>query len=122
MSVALYGLANCDTCRKARRLLESEGVDVEFYDLRKDKSDSEGRLDPELAAYFFANADWQVLLNKRSTSWRQLAEDERAHLDASSAQALCIKHPTLLKRPLLDTGEQLVVGLDKDAYARLAHS
>jgi arsenate reductase-like glutaredoxin family protein len=55
-------------------------------------------------------------LNRRSTSWRQLDEEKKASIDANSARRLILAHPTLLKRPLLDTGEEIRVGYRDGDY------
>lgn len=120
MPATLYGLNNCDTCRKARRLLDSLGVDYAFVDLRAEASDSDGKLDKTLVDWFFDHAQWDTLINRRSTTWGQLDQQQRDTLNADSARSLAITYPTLLKRPLLVTGEQLLVGFDQHAYEQLA--
>lgn len=120
MPATLYGLNNCDTCRKARRLLDSLGVDYAFVDLRAEASDSDGKLDKALVDWLFDHAQWDTLINRRSTTWRQLDQQQRDTLNADSARSLAITYPTLLKRPLLVTGELLLVGFDQHAYEQLA--
>ncbi|WP_136068992.1 Spx/MgsR family RNA polymerase-binding regulatory protein [Modicisalibacter radicis] len=112
----LYGINNCDSCRKARKALEAQGIDYRYHDLRDDG------LDRERLAHFLTLADLATLLNTRSTTWRNLdADDQRAaRSDAEHATALILAQPTLLKRPLLDTGERLLVGAPRDGYAGLA--
>ncbi|WP_027349477.1 ArsC/Spx/MgsR family protein [Halotalea alkalilenta] len=119
MSITLYGLSNCDSCRKARRALDQGGVTHRFIDLRADASDADGRLDATLVERFFACADWETLLNRRSTTWRNLDPEQRDGLDEARARRLVGDHPTLLKRPLLDTGNELIIGFDAEAYDRL---
>ncbi|MGJ8514343.1 Spx/MgsR family RNA polymerase-binding regulatory protein [Carnimonas bestiolae] len=120
MTATLYGLNTCDTCRKARRFLDSLGVDYTFVDLRAEATDSDGKLDKTLADWFFDHASWDTLINRRSTTWRQLDQQQRDSLDADSARSLAISHPTLLKRPLLVAGKQLLVGFDQHAYEQFA--
>lgn len=111
----LYGINNCDSCRKARKALDAQGIDYRYHDLRDDG------LDRERLTRFLAMDDLATLLNTRSTTWRGLdaAEQQAARSDAEHASALILAQPTLLKRPLLDTGERLLVGLPRDGYAGL---
>ncbi|WP_414500922.1 Spx/MgsR family RNA polymerase-binding regulatory protein [Zymobacter sp. IVIA_12111.31 C1] len=116
----LYGLKQCDSCRKARRLLDELGVTYRFIDLRADATDAEGLLDSALLAHFMATVPWETLLNRRSTTWRQLDAADREALDADKARALLRQHPTLLKRPLLVTDSDVIVGIDDARYSALA--
>ncbi|GAB2780736.1 ArsC family reductase [Halomonas shantousis] len=111
--VILYGIKTCDTCRKARKALETHGVPYRYHDLREDGLDA-ARLDG-----FLTRADWQSLLNTRSQTWRGLPDEERQALDAERARALLLAHPTLIKRPVLDTGDALIVGFKNETYAAL---
>lgn len=110
----LYGLTNCDRCRRARRDLEAHGHSVEMIDLRR-LADS-GALDDDLLHRFLTHVEWTTLLNRRSTTWRQLDDVTRADLDQARACALIKSHPSLIQRPVLDTGEQVLVGADVDTY------
>ncbi|WP_019626434.1 arsenate reductase [Thioalkalivibrio sp. ALJT] len=114
--VTLYGIANCDTVRKARRALDAAGVNVRFVDLRKDG------LDPVRLQRWVEVAGWEALVNRRGTTWRQLPEDERAGMDEGRAFALMQAHPTLIKRPVIEhgaNGEALEVGWNATIAARL---
>ena len=99
--LTLYGIPNCDTCRKARSFLEQEGVDYRFHDLREDG------LDRAMVERWVAAAGLDALLNRRSTTWRQLPAGDRDQLTESAAIELMLAHPTLVKRP---------VGFDADVY------
>lgn len=114
--ITLYGIKSCDTCRKARKTLDAQGTPYRYHDLR------EAGLDDELLEHFIDQAGLQALLNTRSTTWRALdgAERQAAKNDAAHAHALMLAQPTLIKRPLLDTGEHLIVGFHADDYAALA--
>lgn len=116
----LYGLKQCDSCRKARRLLDELGVTYHFVDLRADATDAQGALDGTLLDYFLTAVPWEILLNRRSTTWRQLDAAEREALGEDKARALLRQHPTLLKRPLLVTESDVIVGIDTARYAAFA--
>jgi len=111
--IVIYGLRNCDSCRKALALVEAAGVACRFHDLRADGLPA-GRL-----AAWLACVGWEALLNRRSTTWRTLPEAEKAGLDATVARRLMERHPTLIKRPVIETGEDLIVGLAPPQQADL---
>lgn len=107
----LYGLPGCDACRRARAWLEARGAAYRFHDLRADG------LDSALLTRACTALGWETVLNRRSTTWRALPADEREVSDCAGAVALIARHPTLLKRPLLDTGTALLAGFDATAWA-----
>ncbi|MYE01900.1 MAG: arsenate reductase [Alphaproteobacteria bacterium] len=101
--LTVYGLKSCDACRKARKALgESEH---RFHDLREDG------LDGAMLDRWIDALGWEALLNRRSTTWRSLDEADRAGLDAGRARGLMLAHPTLVKRPVIDDGGAVRVGL-----------
>ena len=102
--IVVYGLKNCDTCRKALRWLEAEGVECRFHDLRSD-----GLAGGELAKWIEA-LGWEALLNRRSTTWRNIADADKTGLDAATAETLMLANPALIKRPVFDVGELVLVG------------
>lgn len=111
--VTLYGIKNCDTIKKARAWLEAAGVAYAFHDYKKDG------LSAELLDSFLAELSWEDLLNKRGTTWRALPYDVKAGIDAASAKALMLDNPSIIKRPLLDTGSRKVLGFSADEYTAL---
>ena len=100
----LYGIKNCDTVKKARKWLDENGIAYRLHDFRSDG------LTPEQLAHFAAHADWNKLLNRGSTSWRQLSDEQKADLTQDKALQLMLETPTLIKRPVLDTGDQIIIG------------
>jgi Spx/MgsR family transcriptional regulator len=104
----LYGLKNCDTCRKAAAWLEAQGKTFRFHDFRKDG------LDEALLERLESTVGWETLLNRRSATWRALPEEERAALDRDQAMRLMLRYPALLKRPLLEEGERIWVGFQPE--------
>jgi Spx/MgsR family transcriptional regulator len=111
--MVIYGLKNCDSCRKALKLAAEAGVAHRFHDLRTDGLPP-GRLQRWLAA-----AGWEALVNRRSTTWRGLPEAERAAAGPGGAAALLERHPTLIKRPIIEAGDKLIVGLAPSLQAEL---
>jgi Spx/MgsR family transcriptional regulator len=111
--ITLYGIKNCDTVKKARKWLEDRGIEYTFHDFREDG------LSEELVRGWLAEMDWQELVNRRSTSWKTLDAETRDTMDRDSALVEIIRHPTLIKRPLLDTGKQRFVGFSAETYQRI---
>ncbi|MEE2566234.1 ArsC/Spx/MgsR family protein [Hyphobacterium marinum] len=108
----LYGLKNCDTCKKAMKALDAGGVDYTFVDIR-----AEADL-KTLAPRWIAAVGANSLVNTRSTTWRGLSEAERARAETDPA-GLLAEHPTLVKRPVIETGDTVFVGWTKDVQAAL---
>ncbi len=104
----IYGLKNCDTCRKAVKELTAAGREVALIDIRATPLDAETR------ARFLA-AFGEALVNRRSTTWRGLSEEDRA----APPEALLAAHPALMKRPVIDTGQVLYLGWDATVQAAL---
>ncbi|HEY9535988.1 MAG TPA: ArsC/Spx/MgsR family protein [Kiloniellaceae bacterium] len=102
--IVVYGLKNCDSCREALSLLKAGDAAHRFHDLRADGLPT-GRL-----AHWLGRVGWEVLLNRRSTTWRQLPEAEKVGVDAAAAARLLERHPTLIKRPVIEAGGTLLVG------------
>ena len=108
----LHGIVNCDTVRKARAWLDARGIAYEWVDFRKSPPSS-----GDLARWSRA-VGWETLLNRRGTTWRALDEATKATAtDAASAIALMQARPTLIKRPVLEAGPDVVVGFAPDDYA-----
>ncbi len=111
--ITVYGIPNCDTCRKARRWLDDRGADYRFHDFRKDG------LERATVAAWLAELGADVLVNRRGTTWRQLPEQDRARLETDAADLL-VAHPTLIKRPVIDLGGRRQVGFAAAQMAVLA--
>jgi len=110
MTITLYGIPNCDTVKKARNWLREQGIEYTFHDFRKD-----GLTASQLQSWM-QRADWQRLLNTRGTTWRKLPESDRAEPNADKAKALMLAQPSLIKRPVVETGKDLLIGFDVTAW------
>ena len=108
-SVAVFGIPNCDTVKKARAWLTGHGVSYVFHDFKKQGVPS------ELLPQWIAAVGWELLLNRKGTTWRKLDEDSRAAVvDAPSAIALMLAHPSVIKRPVVAwPKDQITVGFDE---------
>lgn len=109
----LYGIPNCDTVKKARTWLDAHGLEYTFHDYKKQGIDAT-TLQRWSKALGYAN-----LLNQRGTTWRKLAEAERDISSEAAAIALMQAQPSVIKRPMLDTGARLLQGFSENSYRSL---
>ena len=109
----LYGIKNCDTVKKARKWLDEHNVEYHFHDVREDG------LEPATVDAWITELGWETVVNKRSTTWKALAEDLRSSMDAKSAATAILASPTLVKRPVLDTGSLRTVGFSAGNYSNI---
>ncbi|MEF8725119.1 MAG: ArsC family reductase [Candidatus Accumulibacter phosphatis] len=107
----IFGIRNCDTMKKAFTWLNDHGLAFEFVDYRQQEISAD-----QLAAWS-QRCGWKLLLNTRGTTWRKLAEEQRRNIDESRALRLMAAHPSLIKRPVIDCGDQLLVGFNSQRYA-----
>ena len=108
--VTLYGISNCDTVKKARAWLQNHDIEFRFHDFRKD-----GLSQAKLKSWM-SNIEWETLLNKRGTTWRQLDETNKENINKSRAIKLMIEQPTLIKRPVMEFQQSVFVGFKPDIY------
>ena len=113
-AVLVFGLKNCDSCRKALKWMAAEGIDHSFHDLRADGLESDA-LDRWIAA-----AGWETLLNRKSTTWRGLSDGDKAAVDEAAARRLMLANPTLVKRPVIEVGRHVHVGFGPAVQAALS--
>ncbi|MER8384619.1 ArsC family reductase [Mesorhizobium sp. M0166] len=110
MTITMYGITNCDTVKKARVWLASHDVAYRFHDYRADG------LDADRLNGWSGKVGWEILLNKASTTFRELLEEDRLGLDEKKAKALMLAKPTMIKRPVLELGDRILVGFKPDVY------
>jgi arsenate reductase (glutaredoxin) len=117
MMITLYGIPNCDTVKKARAWLAAQGIAYTFYDYKKQGVPA-AKLDG-----WIAQLGWQKLINRQGTTWRKLDADTQAQVvDETSAKALMQAHPSLIKRPILESDHGLQLGFDANHWQVLLAS
>ena len=110
LTITMYGITNCDTIKKARAWLESHDVAYRFHDYRAEGLEAD-RLDS-----WSGKVGWEILLNRASTTFRELSDKDKLSLDEEKAKALMLAKPTMIKRPVLELGDRILVGFKPDVY------
>jgi arsenate reductase len=108
----IYGIKNCDTMKKARAWLDTHGVAYDFHDYKT------AGIEPERVEAWAKEVGWGTLLNRSGTTFRKLADREKTALDEKKAIALMAALPTLIKRPVLDLGDRIIVGFKPEIYGK----
>lgn len=108
--IRLYGIANCDTIKKARAWLDAHSVAYHFHDYKK------AGIDGATLERWSDAVGWEILLNRAGTTFRKLSDADRADLDRDKAIALMVAQPSMIKRPVLDRDGVLTVGFAPDRY------
>ena len=113
MKTVIYGIRNCDTMKKARAWLEAHGVQHEFHDY-KTSGIERARLQE-----WIDKVGWEVLLNRAGTTFRKLPDSRKTELSQVKALELMLEAPSMIKRPVLEHGKELVIGFNADKYSAL---
>ena len=113
--IDLYGIRNCDTVKKARAWLDDHGAAYRFHDFKKEPPSAD-----QLSGW--ANAvGWELLINRRGSTFRGLDEADKADLDEAKALRLMATHPSLIKRPVIEHDGAVAVGWSDAIRATLAN-
>lgn len=111
--ITVYGIKNCDSVKKARKWLQEKGHDHQFVDLRVEDIDSD-TLD-----LWIKQVGWEVILNKRGTTWRNLDAETQKSINEGNVIDLLQTNPTLIKRPVLDVNGIISVGFTSESYEQI---
>jgi len=111
--VTLYGIANCDTIKKARDWLGEHRIEFEFHDYRKQG------LDKSLLQSMESALGWEAMLNRRGTTWRGLPAPVRQGMDRATALEVMLEIPAIIKRPILSRNDRLFVGFSDHQYQEI---
>lgn len=109
----LYGIKNCDKVKQARKFLDSHEFEYRFHDIRVDG------LNENLLMAWVEKISWETLVNTRSKTWHNLTPSEKQGLNQAQAIHLICQYPTLMKRPVLNVDDKLIVGFDEEQYKEI---
>jgi Spx/MgsR family transcriptional regulator len=112
MAITVYGIKNCDTMKKARAWLDSRGVAYAFHDYKAEGIDR-GTLEG-----WVKMVGWEVLLNRAGTTFRKLPDADKDGISEKKAIALMLAQPSMIKRPVVESGGKLIVGFKPEIYEK----
>jgi len=112
VAITLYGIKACDTMKKARTWLDSHGLRYEFHDYKA------SGIDAASLARWSKQVGWETLLNRNGTTFRKLPEAQKTDLNERKALELMRAQPSMIKRPVLETGARIFVGFKPEIYAQ----
>lgn len=112
--IKVYGIANCDTVKKARAWFAAQGVEPQWHDFKK-----AGVPEAELGRWMRA-VGWEKLVNRQGTTWRKLSDADKARVvDEPSARALMLEQNSVIKRPVVQWRDgSVTVGFDEADFGR----
>lgn len=111
MTTTIYGIKACDTMKKARGWLDEKGVAYAFHDYKS------AGIDAKTLDGWAKKVGWEKLLNRAGTTFRKLPDADKADINEAKAMALMLAHPSMIKRPVLEHGRDLIVGFKPEDYA-----
>lgn len=109
--ITIHGIRNCDTMKKARTWLDRHGIEYDFHDYRT------AGIDRATLEEWAGQVGWETLLNRAGTTFRKLPDADRTNLTDRKAIALMLAQPSMIRRPVLRVGDQLIVGFKPETYA-----
>jgi len=109
----MYGISNCDTIKKARRWLDENNVEYQFHNYKT------AGIEAEMLTQWVNQLGWEILLNKRGTTWRKLSDEQKSDIDNDKAIALMCEHTSMIKRPVLVYGNHIEAGFSDKRYKDL---
>ncbi|MFG1241505.1 ArsC family reductase [Xanthobacter sp. V7C-4] len=111
MATTIYGIKACETMKKARGWLEAHGVDHAFHDYKT------AGIERKTLEGWVKKVGWEKLLNRAGTTFRKLPDADKEGIDEAKAISLMLEKPSMIKRPVLETGRDLLVGFKPEEYA-----
>lgn len=110
MQLKIYGIKNCNTMKKTFEFLESEGIEYEFIDYKKQAPDA------ALLVKFADKVGFETLINKRGTTYRKLDDADKEKLESEkSALAMLAEKSSMIKRPIIELPNgDLILGFEPE--------
>ncbi|UVO49789.1 ArsC family reductase [Sphingomonas sp. SUN019] len=109
----LYGIPNCDTVKKARAWLAEHEVAYTFHDYKK------AGVDEDELRRWVDTLGWEKLLNRQGMTFRKLPDEDKTDVDTDKAIRLMLAHPSAIRRPVIVSGDAIIVGFDPARYLDL---
>ena len=107
----VYGIKNCNTVKKAIDWLTEQKIDFTFHDYKKEPAQNSKLKEWQKLV------SWEILLNKKGTTWKKLSPEEQATvIDDNSAREVLLKNNSMIKRPIIEYNNEIIVGFDETIY------
>lgn len=103
----VFGIKNCDTIKKTKKYLEAKQIDFNFHDYRTDG------IDTQWLENVFTQLDWEKVLNKRGTTYRQLSDEAKAAISRETVAEVLAEHPAMIKRPIIEHQGEFILGFSE---------
>lgn len=114
--IQIYGIKNCNTVKKALNWFDEHQLSYEFHDFKK-----VGVSEEKLASWA-KQVGWESLINKKGTTWRTVdPATQQSVVDASTAFPLLMNKTSLIKRPVIEQGDTVLLGFDASRYEEQFH-
>ena len=107
----IYGIPNCDTVQKAIKWLKTNEIEFEFHDFKKEGI-TEKKINERIK-----KAPIDKLLNKVSATFKAIPTDEKP-INEQETVALMVSKPSCIKRPVIEMGKKVLVGMDLVVYEK----
>ncbi len=112
-TITVYGIPNCDTIKKTLDWYRKKNIPVDFYDYKKYGVRKEKLLQ------WIKEVGWELLLNKKSTTWRSLSlADQQKVTNEKVAMQLMIEFPSIIKRPVIEMNNKIMVGFNETYFTK----
>ncbi|MEP7141517.1 MAG: Spx/MgsR family RNA polymerase-binding regulatory protein [Ferruginibacter sp.] len=112
-TITVYGIPNCDIIKKTLDWYKKKNIGVNFHDYKK------YGIKKEKLAQWCKEVGWQLLLNKKSTTWRSLSLDEQQKVtNEKAAIKLMMEYTTIIKRPVVEMNSKLIVGFNEKYFTK----
>lgn len=106
----IYGIKNCNSMKKAFDWFDERNIAYDFHDYKKQAPDA------DVIKKAINAKGWDVVINKKGTTWRKLTDAEKEGMDAEKALDVALQNPSIIKRPLIVNGTDFVIGFDEGLY------
>jgi arsenate reductase len=112
--MVIYGIKNCNTMQKTFKAIDEKAIPYTFHDYKKQG------IDAQTLKKWASKLGYEKLINKSGLTWKKLDDETKASVkDEKSAIELMMKHTSMIKRPVIDTGKSLILGFDEVAISKL---
>ena len=108
--IKIYGIKNCDTIKKTLKWFDDNNIAYDFIDYKKTD------VDMGVIKRAMDQHGWDAVINRKSQTWRTITDEAKTNMSREDAEILADSKPSVIKRPMIDTGKDIVLGFDSHKY------